>query len=154
MEISNLSIQAIVGRMMRILNELEKAVSTKKANFTSFDIERLKQYSAELKACKERETKVELDCPHYDRITVNVPEFPVIPLSENNSANDLVSLLRVMYHELVKSDSKDSVYGLGKFDSARFDALSGRFDELIVFIEKAEPNDYPEAAQDQAEGAA
>lgn len=153
MQLKNLSIQAIVGRMMKIIFEVERCISAEKKSFNEFDIIRLKSYINELKACKAAQVSISLDCPHYDKTLVEVQDFPVVGLSkENNSANELMSLLRVLHAELVKSESKDKVFGLESFDAVRFDALISRIEGHIDFMEKEEPKDYPEAAQADAEG--
>lgn len=152
MQIKNLSIQAIVGRLMKAIFEVERSVSAEKKAFNQFDIARLKSYINELKACKEAQVSISLDCPHYDKELVEVADFPATVLSkENNSANELMGLFKVLHAELVRSESADKVFGLEVFDAARFDALVSRIEGHIAFMEAEEPKDYPEAAQAQAQ---
>lgn len=152
-QIKNLSIQAIVGRMMKVIFEVERCISAEKKSFNEFDIIRLKSYINELKACKAAQVAIKLDVPHYDKELIEVADFPSVGLSkENNSANELMALLKVLHAEMVKSESKDRVFGLESFDATRFDALVSRVESHIKFMEDEEPGDYPEAAQADAEG--
>jgi hypothetical protein len=88
-----------------------------------------------------------LDLPETGPTEMNLPESPVIPSMENESAFDICMLLEIARDELANSQSSRMSTNLMKFDHDRLLAVVTKLENFVTtYINVAEPLDLPESS--------
>jgi hypothetical protein len=141
-----MDIVSLARKINRAISELIHSQSSPVSEFHPADWERLQSYVMVGEAYKAWIVdQPVLDLPESHPTMYPLPENPQIPPLENECLSDLVGLLIVLRTELVNSSSARVGSGLGKFDSARFDATMGKIKKYMTdFVQKIGPVDLPE----------
>lgn len=147
-QIMNHDVAGLCHRINRYAFETKKSQSANVSSFSEFEAERLRSYLNALRTYHSWVMEQPLlDLPESAPEDVFVRDFPEKEDLENESASDLYQLLKLMYVELVNSQSARLASGLMSHDSKRFTALVDKAENFLnSYVSEVAPLDLPESS--------
>lgn len=143
----NTDIHSIVRRYNRMIVETTKSQSSGISYHLPFDVRRMRSYIAAMRAYQAFVVSQPLlDCPETGPTEIPLPANPQPPMLENESAYDAIQLIEIARDELANSQSSRMPTNLIKFDYERQVSYLDKIDNLLAYIEQAEPLDLPESS--------
>ena len=146
----NHDVSGLHRRINRFIVELLRSVSSGVSQVNSFDQERLQSYLDAITAYHGWVVdQPQLDLPETHPRQINLNANPTVDTIENESLQDVVTLLTIARDELVSSQSSRQGSGLVPFDSARLTAIVDKVQHFLVdYIGTTTPLDLPESSPD------
>jgi hypothetical protein len=147
-KVYNHDVASLVARLVRFDIELYKSISSGVHMINEFDMARIRSYLDELVAKRQWiSARPLLDLVEWHPTAIPIPELPPLEMVENESINDLRTMIRIHYTELVNSQSARTASQMLPFDEARFDSLIEKmYLFLSDFVEQAATLDLPESS--------
>lgn len=143
----NIDVHSCARRYNRMIVEVTRSQSSGISYALPFDMARVKAYIAQMQGFLAYiVAQPLLDCPETGPTLIPMPENPVIPPIENESAMDLVHLIEIARDEIGNSQSSRMPTNLIKFDYDRQMSYLAKMQTLLTYVEKAEPLDLPESS--------
>jgi hypothetical protein len=147
----NTDVHSIVRRYNRFLVETLKSQSSGISYTLPFDMVRLQSYLASMNAYLDFiVSQPLLDCPETGPTEMPLPENPVLPVLENESASDIIQLFEIARDEISNSQSARMPTNLIRFDYDRQKSYLAKITNLIEYILAQEPLDLPESSPQAA----
>lgn len=147
MEVKNTNVKELHSRIHKVWKEVSSSVSANVSHMRVPDIERIKKYIAEIKGYKDFFYALDpMDFPHSADEVYPIELLGDSPKSENPHINELISVLKRLEKEVVRSQSKDLPMGLQPSDAERFDKTIEYLERLVKYVEEEAVGDFPESA--------
>jgi hypothetical protein len=139
---------SLVRRLNRFIVEVTKSQSSGISQSMPYDVTRILSYTGSIRSFVAWVVgQPLLDLPETGPTEMNLPESPVIPSMENESAFDICMLLEIARDELANSQSSRMSTNLMKFDHDRLLAVVTKLENFVTtYINVAEPLDLPESS--------
>lgn len=143
----NIDVHSIVRRYNRMLIEITKSQSSGISQTMPFDVTRIESYISAMGAFIDFVVgQPLLDCPETGPTEIQLPENPVVPFLENESAYDVMQLLQIARDEIAASQSSRIPTNLVSFDYERQKSYLAKVSSLLAYIKSSEPLDLPESS--------
>lgn len=148
----NTDVWSLVRRVNRFITEVVKSQSSGISQTMPFDVARVLSYTAAIRSFVAWVVAQPLlDLPETGPQEMPLPDSPVIPPMENESAFDICMLLEIARDELANSQSARMATNLIKYDHDRLLAIVTKLENFVqTYIGVAEPLDLPESSPMQA----
>lgn len=143
----NTDVHSVVRRYNRFLVETMKSQSSGISYTLPFDVARLTSYIGSMEAYLAFVVSQPLlDCPETGPTEMALPENPMLPILENESAADVIQLIEIARDEIANSQSSRMPTNLIKFDYDRQVSYLQKIRNLLAYIANQEPLDLPESS--------
>lgn len=143
----NTDVHSIVRRYNRMIVELVKSQSSGVSLTNPFDVARLTSYVDAMSNYQNFiVSQPLLDCPETGPTEMPLPPNAEVPIIENESLADAISLIEIARDEIANSQSSRMPTNLLSFDYERQSAYLSKIHRLMEYIAKSEPLDLPESS--------
>ena len=143
----NIDVHSIVRRYNRILEEIARSQSSGVSFTNPFDVNRIASYVIAMRNFQNFVVAQPLlDCPETGPTEIPLPEYPRMPVLENESMMDVINLIEIARDEIANSQSSRMPTNILKFDKDRQDSYLAKIEQLMVYVASSEPLDLPESS--------
>jgi hypothetical protein len=144
----NTDVFSLVRRINRFIVEVTKSQSSGISQTMPFDLTRVLSYTTSLRSFVAwMVAQPLLDLPETGPTEMTLPDSPVIPQMENESAYDICMMFEIMRDEIANSQSSRMSTNLIKYDHDRMIAIVQKMENFVsTYINIAEPLDLPESS--------
>jgi hypothetical protein len=144
----NTDVFSLVRRVNRFIVEVTKSQSSGISQTMPYDLTRVLSYTTSIRSFVAwMVAQPLLDLPETGPSEMTLPDSPVIPQMENESAYDICIMFEIMRDELANSQSSRMSTNLIKYDHDRLLAIVQKMENFVTtYINIAEPLDLPESS--------